>query len=385
MRITPHAQAANAASPLTSTRGVTPAESSPPAQSAPASRGVAELPGGRVRAFATIDMGSSSAKILVQTVGPDGRLRTVVDRKIGTALGKGVGVGDVLPEASQERALGVLRTLLTDAAAQGLPAAEVSLIATAAVRNARNGEAFMARVRDDLGLTKARVLSGDEEAELGYLGAIAAARTGRAQRFATIDLGGGSFQLAVGSESRMERGGSTQIGSNYVMDHLLPARILAADDFTRADAHLAAHAPMPLSPELLTDRRLVAVGGVSKFLRAHFGRDTITQEQVDALRREVGALAPEQRGPFVQAGKQAHQLDALGIATDAQARDYAAKLPASATLLLHIMRALGAERLTVSSTDARHAVNVASCAVTDTQPQGRLSCRATTGQRNHRG
>jgi hypothetical protein len=44
----------------------------------------------------------------------------------------------------------------------------------------------------------------------------------------------------------------------------------------------------------------------------------------------------------------------IGLATDKDALDFSVKLPAGCTLLIHIMRSLGADAILVSKTDVRH-------------------------------
>lgn len=321
-----------------------------------APRAVTKADASAGKTFAAIDMGSSSAKLLVLRQKPRGGWETVVDLKEGTMLGKDIGADKVLPTENQERALKALRTFVAEAKKQGVPAEQVTMIATAVVRNTVNGKAFARRIHDELGLTP-RVLTGEQEAEAGYLGAIAAFRkAGEKQRFASLDLGGGSFQLAIGDGDRMAEGASTQVGSNFVLEHYFGNERLSNADFARADRELAKTAPMPLSATKLKGRQLVATGGVSKFLRAHFGRDVISRDDIDALRRQVGAMSYQQRIALVQKGKAKKTREALGVDTAEGARDYGVKLPASATLLLRILDGLNVDEVRVSSTDARHAL-----------------------------
>jgi len=304
--------------------------------------------------FAAVDMGSSSAKMLIARLGADGRMTTLVDMKIGTSLGKDLTEGGPLPEENQQRALAALKTFMAQAATHGVSADAVGLITTAAVRNASNGTAFMQRVTAETGISNTRVLTGPQEAELGFLGALAMFGGTEEGRFATLDLGGGSFQLAVGSATAMETGASTQIGSNQILDRMLPQGVVGAADFARLDAELKRVAPLPLDPVLLEGRTLVAVGGVSKFLRAHFGKDVITREDVDALRRQAGALRYDQRVALVVGTKDEATRVALGVDTPKGALDYGVKLPASSSLLLRIMDGIGVTSIKVSETDARH-------------------------------
>ena len=67
---------------------------------------------------------------------------------------------------------------------------------TSAVRDARNGEEFARRVREDYGLD-ARVLRGEEEAQLTFLGAMAGRPAAR-EPTVVIDIGGGSTEFVIG-------------------------------------------------------------------------------------------------------------------------------------------------------------------------------------------
>lgn len=306
--------------------------------------------------FAAIDMGSSSTKMLIMKQTTTGKWRTVLDVKEGTRLGKDIGADRVLPKENQERALTALTQFIVQAEKHGVPAKEIGFITTAVMRNTVNGGAFATQIEKTLGL-KPRILSGREEAQMGYLGAIGPFRKeGTSQRFASLDLGGGSFQLAIGTSERMQRGASTQVGSNRVLEEYFPQEHIDAAGFKRADEALKKVAPMPLPNQALTGRQLVATGGISKFLRTHFGKDEIGRAEIDGLRRKVGALSYDQRMAVVTQGKTASEKLALGIDTPKGAKDYGIKLPASATLLLHILDGLGVEKVRVSETDARHAL-----------------------------
>jgi exopolyphosphatase/pppGpp-phosphohydrolase len=315
--------------------------------------------GPKAGTWAAIDLGSSSAKMLVMRVNADGSSKVLVDAKIGAALGKDVVPGEDIPAENQKRALDALTEFLKEAAQHGVQAEDIPMITTAVVRNAPHGADFVAKIHA-LGLERARVLSGDEEANMGFTGALTM-MNGKPGRYATLDLGGGSFQLAMGSEKGMEAGGSTQLGSNIILDELL-APVAAPDGRgTRAhldavDAALETKAPMPLDVAALQGRTLVATGGVSKFLRAHFGKDVISRDDVDKLRLDVISLPYADRVAFVQAGKDELTKKALGVETEKGALDYGKKLPASASLLLHILEKLGVNEVRVSETDSRHAL-----------------------------
>ncbi|MCP4504219.1 MAG: hypothetical protein GY822_30210 [Deltaproteobacteria bacterium] len=111
-----------------------------------------------------------------------------------------------------------------------------------------------------------------------------------------------------------------------------------------------------MSAELLDGRQLVATGGVSKFIAAHLGHDVVTVKEIDDLRRSISQMPITERGAFLRQGKDESQQRALGIHTPEKAVGYARKLPASLSLLHHILRSLELPEVSVSSSDARHAL-----------------------------
>jgi exopolyphosphatase/pppGpp-phosphohydrolase len=322
----------------------------------------AGLPGLREAArrdvFAAIDLGSSSGKLLV-LARTAGGWQTLVDRKIGCALGKDVENGQPIPPANQDRAIAALREFVAIAKDHGVVVDDIPMITTAVVRNADNGAAFVQRVAAEVGLHP-RILSGDEEADVGYRGAVGALLQ-QPGRYASLDLGGGSFQLAVGTEQGLEQGASTQVGSNHIVDTVIDPRADAAGHvdaalFAAIDADLQQHAPMPMATAVLAGRTLVATGGVSKFLKIQLGSEAVSRQGLDDFRRQMGALSVDDRAAFIQQHKTPQQLEALGIGTPQGALDYAKKLPASLSLLLHILDGIGVDGVAVSSSDARHAL-----------------------------
>ncbi|MGQ0506290.1 MAG: Ppx/GppA phosphatase family protein [Myxococcaceae bacterium] len=317
------------------------------------------------QSYAAIDFGSSSAELLVQRRDAKGQLRTVLDKKLSTALGKDIGPDKLLPLENRERGLEVLRAFLADAARFGVKPEDVELISTAVMRNTLNGAEYAQQIRDEVGIKRARILSGEEEAQLGYQGAVKGAVKNESQKLATLDLGGGSFQLAIGTGNRFEKGGSTQIGSNYIVENLLKRGVLTSEQFAAADTALKELAPLPLPVEQVKGREVVAVGGVANFLGAHLGKAVVTRDEVEALRRSLGSMSLEERGETCRAGKDSTTLSALGIDTVERGYEYGVKVPSSLTLMVHVMDGLGLDWLRIGDTDARD-VLVAQAAARDT-------------------
>ena len=142
---------------------------------------------------AAVDLGTNSTRLLVADV--DGRVDEVLRRLAITRLGEGV--------AERRRLLPVavarVRNVLTDyrRELERLGAERTLCIATSAVRDAENGEAFLGEVEWSYGFTT-RLLTGDEEAELTLRG-VGAVERGTL----VVDIGGGSTELQVtGTELR---------------------------------------------------------------------------------------------------------------------------------------------------------------------------------------
>jgi exopolyphosphatase/guanosine-5'-triphosphate,3'-diphosphate pyrophosphatase len=138
-------------------------------------------------------MGTNSTRLLVARV-VDGRVEELERRSIVTRLGEGVDSSGRLADAAIERVLEVLsdyRSAIDEHGAQTVVA-----VATSAVRDSANGDEFRATLRDRFGI-ETRILSGDEEAKLTFLGATAARSDD--QTTLVIDIGGGSTELVIGS------------------------------------------------------------------------------------------------------------------------------------------------------------------------------------------
>jgi exopolyphosphatase/guanosine-5'-triphosphate,3'-diphosphate pyrophosphatase len=144
---------------------------------------------------AVVDIGTNSTRLLIADVDPrSGDLKELSRRSQVTRLGEGVDSNGSLSQAAVER---VFATLADYRAEIDAHTCEANLaVLTSAVRDAANGREFAARVREDYGLD-ACVLSGDEEAQLTFLGAMSG-RPAPGEPTVVIDIGGGSTELVVG-------------------------------------------------------------------------------------------------------------------------------------------------------------------------------------------
>ena len=183
---------------------------------------------------AAVDLGTNSTRLLVADVEGD-RLDEVTRKLTITRLGEGVDerrrllpvpiarVRNCLAEYRRElEALGTMRTLA---------------IATSAVRDADNGEAFLGEIEWSYGFVT-RLLSGGEEAALMYRG-VSAGRP-PIDGALIVDIGGGSTELVLGANGRPEASTSLDIGCVRVTERFLasdppaPTELDAAAEFIRS-------------------------------------------------------------------------------------------------------------------------------------------------------
>lgn len=141
---------------------------------------------------AVIDIGTNSTRLLVADVsGSD--VRTIDRRTTVTRLGRGVDHSGRLSadaiEAVCETVAGYVEAIA------GHEVSATSVIATSAVRDADNGDAFVAELRERFALN-AEIFDGDTEARTTYLGTTAG-RDGD-EVLLVADIGGGSTELIVG-------------------------------------------------------------------------------------------------------------------------------------------------------------------------------------------
>jgi exopolyphosphatase / guanosine-5'-triphosphate,3'-diphosphate pyrophosphatase len=215
---------------------------------------------------ACIDIGTNTTRVLVAEA-REGRLTEVVQRRVFTRMGKGLGRdGAILPDKIAEVA-GVVadhRRL-----ADELGAAHVRVVATAAIRSAANREAFVAAVRERAGVD-VEILDGDGEARLAFLGATRTLGEALDGRVGVVDVGGGSSELAVGTlEGGVTWSASFPVGSGLLADHYLRSDPPAPAELRALREH--AHGVFD-GLEIPRPECAVAVGGSAASLRRLVGK-----------------------------------------------------------------------------------------------------------------
>jgi exopolyphosphatase/guanosine-5'-triphosphate,3'-diphosphate pyrophosphatase len=161
---------------------------------------------------AAIDCGTNSIRLLIADR-IDGRLRDLHREMRIVRLGEGVdATGQFSPDA-----LARTRAALVDYAAllRGHGVHKLRMVATSATRDAANREEFFAMTATVLGSVVAgaiaEVITGSEEAELSFNGAVGELDSAAAP-FVVVDLGGGSTEVVLGTGSGVQASYSADIG-----------------------------------------------------------------------------------------------------------------------------------------------------------------------------
>ena len=140
--------------------------------------------------------------------------------KAAPRLGTGLVETNTLSDEPMRLAIESLVRMAT--LARQLGAKRIEAVATSAVRDAANGAAFIARVRQETGL-RVRMLVGEEEARLAFRSALAHFELGHG-RAVVMDIGGGSLELALSAEGLVERLISLPFGALRLTEQFLGAR-----------------------------------------------------------------------------------------------------------------------------------------------------------------
>jgi exopolyphosphatase/guanosine-5'-triphosphate,3'-diphosphate pyrophosphatase len=152
-----------------------------------------------------------------------GRLREIHEDREVTRLGEGAFRSGFLTPESMAETVKVLRRF--HRATQQMVADTVRVVATSAVRDARNSQAFLEWVKSATGW-RVEIISGVEEARLIHLGLISSPRVDRTPTL-MIDLGGGSCELTVTQGGHIRDAVSLPLGAVRLTDEFLghdPAR-----------------------------------------------------------------------------------------------------------------------------------------------------------------
>jgi exopolyphosphatase/guanosine-5'-triphosphate,3'-diphosphate pyrophosphatase len=180
--------------------------------------------------FAAIDIGSNSCRLKIAKVVAH-QLKTLAEDREVTRLGASVfESGMVSPEAMTV----TLRALKRfQRAVQGNGVDQIRVVATSAMRDARNGPAFQAWVKAETGWNM-EIISGLEEGRLIHRGVMAGeSGPGVDGRVLLVDLGGGSCEITLSDDKRIKETISVPLGAVRLTEEFLTADPAPEDGLER--------------------------------------------------------------------------------------------------------------------------------------------------------
>jgi len=236
------------------------------------------------RPCAVIDVGSNTVRLLV-ALPRDGTLEPLVDDSAFVRLGFGVDGSGALNPDRERAALEAIRRLADRA--RSLDADPVLSIATSAVRDARNRDSFVQKVREQAGV-QMEVISGNREAELTHRGAMLGVQV--EDGVVVCDLGGGSAELIHAEADAIRWAVSEPLGSGRLSERFV------REDPPTAEEQEAVRAYVAEVLDALPPARVgvaIFTGGTARHIALLAGvqgaRVSLTVDQLKAVQRLVCA------------------------------------------------------------------------------------------------
>jgi exopolyphosphatase/guanosine-5'-triphosphate,3'-diphosphate pyrophosphatase len=305
------------------------------------------------RKLASIDIGTNTFRLLVCEIRKNQgdntySLNEIHSMRAVVRLGEGVSAGRRLNREAISRSVRVLRQFMEAAAKYEVSA--VRAVATSALREASNGDDFIARAQDEAGID-VKIISGEEEARLTALGMLFDLDIPASALL--IDIGGGSTELIFTRHKAPLKFGSRKIGVVYLAEKYMLSDPPAADDIRgMEDEIMCAIEDYARGFRKLTDDSTVLIGTagtitalsamslkLDRYDRQQVHHSTLTLTQVEETYNALAAASSAERQRLMPFEPQ--RLDII--------------VP-GAFILLSLMRVFNKKDLTVSDYGLREGI-----------------------------
>jgi exopolyphosphatase / guanosine-5'-triphosphate,3'-diphosphate pyrophosphatase len=316
---------------------------------------------------AAVDIGTNSTRLLVADV-EDGGIADIERETRVTRLGEGVDERRRLLPVPIAR----VRNVLSDyrRKAEQLGAGHTLAIATSAIRDAENGEAFLGEVEWSYGFVT-RLLSGHDEALMAYRG-VTAERSVQAGTV-IVDIGGGSTELIAGEPDGVRWHDSLDIGSVRLTERFLHTDPPTADELAACGS--AVHALLSERvPDEIRDRTTAAIGvagTITSIAALALGLDEYDRERVHGARITAADV-----------GKQLERLAAVPVEQRRELRpldpERAPVIVAGAVIARETLSFFGVDELEISKRDILDGAALAAAELPEEEegaaPPGAYTC-----------
>ncbi|SRR5579875_90318 len=168
--------------------------------------------------LAALDVGTNTVLMLVAECTNGCEVRPLKDLSRITRLGRGVEQSGYLDPDSANFTLATIKDFVSQA--RELGAQKFLTAATSALRQARDGAEFIAKVRAETGVTL-EIISGETEAYLSYLASVRGFKLDPEYHLLIIDIGGGSTELIFARPGRPLALTSLELGSVRLTERIV--------------------------------------------------------------------------------------------------------------------------------------------------------------------
>ena len=242
------------------------------------------------RRVAAIDLGTNSFHMAIVEES-EGKGIVEIDRvKEMICIGRGSISTKMLDRKAMEAGITTLKHFLVLAAQQGVEPGDIIAFATSAIREAKNRDVFLQRVRDETGL-KIKVISGLEEAQFIYYGVRHAVTLSSAPEL-IFDIGGGSVEFIIADHRKIFLLESRKVGVARMLERFITTDPVSDRELSLLEQFFAAElfTSAEKSRELNIKKAIASSGtaqNIARMIRSMRGRDDeVTLNQSSFTRKE---------------------------------------------------------------------------------------------------
>ncbi len=289
--------------------------------------------------LAAIDVGSNSIRLVVADYDPATGFDIIDEVKDQPRLGTRVHATGLLDRRAASRAYAALKRMKDVADRRGVR--RIAAVATAALREARNGAAFVAKVRRELDIPL-EIIDADREAQLSWRSVAHHFRLDNT-RTLVADIGGGSLELIGAVDGLIEVTTSLPLGAVRLTEQFLPGRASPRDEIDALRRHVRKELRHALPWRAWAQATLIGSGGsftnlarVAAARAGHVGErihgTTVPAGEVESLLDWLANKTPAQRAQVPGLNPQRADIIVAGVAVAAEliAALHARELTASA-------------------------------------------------------
>jgi len=256
-----------------------------------------------------IDLGTNSFHMVVVEESREKGVMEVDRVKDMICIGKGSISTKMLDESAMQAGIAALKNFLVLASQHGVTPEHVIAFATSAIREAKNRDEFIRRVKEETGL-KVKVISGKEEAEFIYYGVRNAVRLGSSSDL-IFDIGGGSVEFVIADRNGVKLLESRKIGVARMFERFVTTDPVSAQEIKLLEQFFAAE--MVTASERAAELRIrrgiassVTSENIARMIRSLHGFDgevplnnsVFTRKEFNRLYRTVLSLSASERKKF---------------------------------------------------------------------------------------